>query len=119
MKDTIFYKSDYHEEQTKLLLNKFDKPSIKSDLEYGVLAYIIGATFKAKNIESTIDNEGSIDLEQLYEIMAVFSSSEKNMIRFSLQCFNKSIDNITLSEVMHGLDDDNVKVIKQAIELLW
>lgn len=38
------------------------------------------------------------------------------MIRFALQCFNGSIDDIKLSEVMRPLDVENVKVIKQAIE---
>ena len=51
--------------------------------------------------------------------MGVFSSSEKNMIRFALQCFNSSIDDIKLADIMYSLDNENVKVIKQAIDLLW
>ncbi|GAB2560880.1 hypothetical protein [Gracilibacillus alcaliphilus] len=66
-----------------------------------------------------IDVEGSLDVGELYEIMGVFSSSDKNMIRFALQCFNSSIDDIKLADVMHGLDGQNIKVIKQAIDLLW
>lgn len=34
------------------------------------------------------------------------------MIRFALQCFNGSIDDVKLSEVMRSLDEQNVKVIK-------
>lgn len=114
----MYFKSDYHEEQTKMLLKKFRKSDVLQDIEYGSFAYIVGATYKAEKIAETIDEEG-IDLDKLYEIIGVFSSSEQGMIRFALQCFNSSIDDIKLSDVMRPLDDENTKVIKQAIEIRY
>lgn len=115
----MYFKSDYHEEQTKMLLEKFRKSDVLQDIEYGSFAYIVGATYKAEKIAETIDEDNTIDLDKLYEIIGVFSSSEQGMIRFALQCFNSSIDDIKLSDVMRPLDDENTKVIKQAIEIRY
>lgn len=115
----MYFKSDYHEEQTNLLLEKFGKTDVLQDIEYGSFAYIVGATYKAEKIAETIDEDNTIDLDELYEIIGVFSSSEQGIIRFALQCFNSSIDDIKLSDVMRPLDDENTKVIKQAIEIRY
>lgn len=115
----MFYKSDYHREQTEKLLGKLGKSSIESDKEYGILAYIIGATYKADQLGKAIDSNGNIDVDKAYEIMGVFSSAEKDMIRFAFQLFNSSIDNITLSDVFHSLDADNTRIIKQAIDFMY
>ncbi len=115
----IYFKDEVHEEQTALLLEKFKKESLLQDVEYGSFAYIVGATYKAKQVASAIDEEGNIDLDELYEIIGVFSSSERGMIRFALQCFNNSMDEITLGEVMRPLDDKNTKVIKQVIDIRY
>ncbi|MCY7865918.1 hypothetical protein P8918_13165 [Bacillus spizizenii] len=113
-----YFKSDFHEQQTNLLLKKLGRSTVTEDLEYGVFAYVTGATLKAEKVEQAIDGEG-VDIEKLYEIIDVFSSSEKAMIRFALQCFNSSIDDIKLSEVMRSLDDQNTQVVKQAINILY
>lgn len=115
----IYFKSDFHEEQTKILLEKFKKEDVLQDIEYGSFSYIVGATYKAKQIAEAIDEDNTIDLDDLYEIIGVFSSSEQGMIRFALQCFNNSIDDIKLGDVMRPLDDENTKVIKQAIEIRY
>lgn len=115
----VYYKSDYHEEQTQTILDKFKQETITQDIEYGSIAYVVGATYKAEYLIKTIDEYNTIDIEKLYEVMDVFSSSERSMIRFALQLFNSSIDDIKLSDVMHSLDEDNSKVIKQAIDLRY
>lgn len=115
----IYYKSDLHEEDTKFLLGKFNKKDVMQDVEYGVFSYIVGAIYKAEQIAKAIDEDGNINLDDLYEIIEVFSASEKVMIRFALQCFNSSIDDIKFSEVMRALDNENTIVIKQAIEIRY
>lgn len=116
---TIYFKSELHEEQTNLLLEKMGKASLLKDIEYGSFAYIVGATYKVNQIMQTVDENNSIDLDELYNIIGVFSSSEQGMIRFALQCFNSSIDDIKLGDVMRPLDDENTKVIKQAIDIRY
>lgn len=115
----IFFKNDLHEEGTKLLLVKMGKTDVLQDVEYGTFAYIVGAIYKAKQVVKVIDGDGSINLDYLYEIIGVFSSCEQAMIRFALQCFNNSMDDIPLGEVMRSLDNENTKVIKQAIEIRY
>ena len=115
----LFYKDEVHERQTNEMLEKFCLSSIKQDAECGVFAYIVGAVYKVPHLIECIDNEGSIDLDLLYEKIAVFSSSEKHMIRFALQCFNGSLDDIPLSNVMWSLDAKNTRVIKQAIDIRY
>ncbi|AXI00546.1 hypothetical protein DV702_12935 [Sporosarcina sp. PTS2304] len=114
-----YFKSDWHEEETSFLLEKLGVQTLAQDTEYGSFAYVIGATCKAKQIARTIDEEGTIDVDEVHELMGVFSSSEQGMIRFALQCFNNSIDEIPLGEVMRPLDEENTKVIKQAIDLRY
>lgn len=116
---TIYFKSNLHEELTKLLLEKMGKESLLQNIEYGSFAYVVGATYKVNQIIHTIDDDNNIDLDELYNIMGVFSTSEQGMIRFALQCFNTSIDDIKLSDVMRPLDDENTKVIKQAIDIRY
>lgn len=111
----IFYKSDFHEEQTNLILNKFGLTNLFQDVEYGVFAYIVGATYKAKDIVKAIDDEGTIDIDKLDSIIEFYSSSEKKMIEFALQLFNSRLSDIKLTHVMESLDDENTKVIKQAV----
>lgn len=113
----VYYKSEFHEEQTELLLEKFKIHTVTQDIEYGSFAYVVGATYKAKQIEKIIDEEGTIDITELYEIIGVYSNSERSMIRFAVQLYSSTLDDITLSEVMESLDDENSRVIKQAIEL--
>lgn len=115
----MYYKDEMHKEQTMEILKKFGQTTIHQDVEYGAFAYIIGATYKAEYIIQCIDEDGNIDLDDLFEIMGVFSTSEQGMIRFALQCFNGSIDDIKLSEVMRPLDDENMKMIKQAISIRY
>lgn len=115
----IFYKDDFHEEQTRQLLDKFKKVDVLQDIEYGSFSYMVGATYKANQVENVIDEEGHLDVDKLYEVIAVFSTSEQNMIRFGLQLFNSSIDDIALGEVMRPLDEGNTQVVKQGIEIRY
>jgi hypothetical protein len=116
---SVYYKDEVHEEKTMEILKKFEQTTIHQDVEYGAFAYIIGATYKAEYIIQCIDEDGNIDLDDLFEVMGFFSTSEQGMIRFALQCFNSSIDDIKLSEVMRPLDDENTKMIKQAIDIRY
>lgn len=91
----IYFKDRLHEEQTNILLEKMGEKSVLQDIEYGSFAYIIGATYKAKDVIKSIDEHNNIDLGLLYDTFSVFNASERVMIRFALQCFN--IQLITLS----------------------
>lgn len=113
----IYFKDEVHHAQTKKLLTKFRKKNITDDLEYGALSYVVGATYKADYLLQVIDEENTIDLDILYENMKVLSHTEQSMIKFALQLFNHSVNDIKLSDVMRSLDSDNTKVIKQAIEI--
>ena len=115
----MYYKDKVHEEQVKCLLNKLKLEKISQDIKYGTFAYIVGATYKAKYIMKIIDEDNNIDLDMLYDEIDVYSTSEQHMIRFALQCFNYSIDDIQLGETMRSLDALNTKVIKQAIDIRY
>lgn len=122
----MYFKNDYHEKETVQLLKKLGKfdesksidGNILQDVEYGALAYIIGATYKADFLERAFSTEG-IELEKIYEIIGPYSSAEKGMIRFALQCFNSNMDDIKFSDAMYSLDGENTNVIKQAIDFLY
>lgn len=114
----IYYKDEWHEQETALLLKQMSIQSIQEDLSYGLLAYIIGSVYKAKHLKHALDKDG-VDLDVLLPKLEVYSSSERAMIRFALQCFNGNIDNISLNDVMYNLDENNVRVIKQAIDLRY
>lgn len=115
----IFYKSELHEEETNTLLEKFGLKDVSNDIEYGSFAYLVGATGKAFHIMKFIDDENHVDVDGLLEMIGVFSSSEKSMIKFALQCFNKSFSDIILADVMWSLDETNTKVVKQAIDIRY
>lgn len=115
----LYFKSDLHKEQTLKILNVFNKLSISSDLYYGCLAYVVGATYKADCLIKAIDEDKTVDLDRLYKNIEILSHSERVMIRFGLQLFNSHFDDIKLSDVMQSLDSDNIKVIKQAIDLFY
>lgn len=117
--EELYFKSDLHKEQTLKILNAFNQINITGDLFYGCLAYVVGATYKADYLVKVIDADRNIDIGVLYENIQVLSHSERVMIRFGLQLFNGSIDDIKLSDVMQPLDNENIKVIKQAIDLFY
>lgn len=115
----MFYKSDEHKKDTEKILRTFGISDIAKDIEYGSIAYIVAATYKTDDFITCVDDDNNIDLDKLFKLMAVWSYSEKSMIKFGLQCFNSSIDDIKLSDVMRSLDDDNTRVIKQAIDIRY
>lgn len=115
----LYFKSDLHKEQTLKILNVFNQLNISSDLYYGCLAYVVGATYKADCLIKAIDEDKTVNIDRLYKSMEVLSHSERVMIRFGLQLFNSNMDDIKLSDVMQSLDSDNIKVIKQAIDLFY
>lgn len=115
----MYFKDEEHKEQTFAILNAFGKESVDQDLQYGMLAYIVGATYKGNHLLKFINEYGEIDIDNFYEYMKVFSNTEKSMIRFAFQCYNNAIDDIKLSDVMWSLDAKNTRVIKQAINILY
>jgi len=115
----MYFKDNVHEEQTYALLEMFQVKAITQNIEYGAFAYMVGATYKAKQIMKCIDDDKSINLDKFYKTIGVFSSSEQSMLRFALQCFNSSIDDIKLSDVMRSLDNMNVKAVKQVIDMRY
>lgn len=119
LKMDVFYKDEFHKEQTEILLNKFGMEDLFSNVEYGSFAYIVGATGKAKNIIKCFDETNSIHTNLFYETIQVYSSSEKDMLLFALQCFNGSLSEITLDDTFRSLDSNNEKTIKQAINIRY
>ncbi|MGE6591615.1 hypothetical protein ACQKEX_14570 [Bacillus pumilus] len=114
------FKSENHKKQTDLILDLLgEKPfDLADDVYYRSFAYVAGAVNKFNEIKETINLDG-IDLDQLYEEMERFSSSEKAMTRFAIQCFNGRLDDITLPQVMHSLDSENSNGIKEAIGIRY
>lgn len=115
----IYFKDEVHEREMNLILDKFNIGNIFQDIEYSSFAYVVGAIYKAKQVIKAIDEDGNIDLDILNKITSVFSHSEKVMVEFALQCFNDSVSDIKLSDVMRPLDEYNTKVIKQAIDIRY
>lgn len=115
----MFYKDEVHEEQTMTILQTFGLTHLEQNVEYGSLAYIIGATYKGNYFINYINENGSIDSNGLLKKIQVFSSSERNMIKFALQCFNNKMNDITLYDTMYSLDNNNRKIIKEAINLRY
>lgn len=118
-KNFVYFKNPEHEQQTKIIMEKFNWPNVPLSVEYTLFAYIVAATGKAKQIVPLIDDDNYIDIDNLYKTIAPYSNSERSMIRFALQCFSSSIDQIPLSDVMCSLDSSNIKVIKYAIDTLY
>jgi len=115
----MYYKDEYHEQQTKELLAVFNKEEVLDDIEYGVFSYLVGGIGKVKGIKKTIDEYGNIDISKVYKEIEVYSSSERSIVRFAMQCFNSNIDDITLAELMYSLDASNTRLVKQAIDLRY
>ena len=115
----MFFKDEWHKEDVKLMLGKFEMEDVFSNVEYGSFAYIVGATGKAKNIIKCFNETNSINTDMFYETIQVYSSSEKSMLLFALQCFNDRLSDITLADTFRSLDSNNEKVIKQAIEIRY
>lgn len=109
----LAFKDESHEADFWFLIEKVDRPL--SDREYGSLMYMIATSGKTDALLDLIDSDG-VDVEILQERMGVFSSSERAMIRFGLQLFNSSIDDIKLADVFWSLDEENVKSVKSVID---
>lgn len=114
----LYFKDRQHKEDSNCFLKVFGKSDFTTDVEYGVLSYVLGAVNKKKDLMLAVDEEG-IDIEKLYEILDVYSSSERSMIRFGVQCFNTSIDDIKLADVVSSLDNENLRVVKTALDLRY
>lgn len=114
----LYFKDDYHAAETMNLLQKFGYDSIYDSREHTVLCYIIAAIYKGKSLAGCIDEEG-VDLDSFLEKMNVFSSSERDILRFGLQLYNRNIDDIRLPDVMNHLDAENSKVVISAIAFLY
>lgn len=113
----IYFKSDLHKKHTYNLLKKFNENKLENDVYIGAFAYLVGAVFKADRIEKMIYDDGTIEIEGIYNEIKYYSTSEKAILRFALQLFNSSIDNIMIVDVMQSLDSKNIKAVKQAIDI--
>lgn len=111
----MYYKDDVHKEYTLQLLKKFGFHHLEDNREYGVFCYLASATYKKNDLEKAATSEG-IDLNVLKARLPFFSSSEQAMIRFALQLFDSELDDITLPEVFHHLDEKNKKVVLETIK---
>jgi len=116
---SVYFKNEAHIKETSLILDRFGLESVMQDIEYGSFAYVVGAIYKSKHVIKAIDEDGNIDFSILNKVMSVFSHSERVMVEFALQCFNGSVSDIKLSDVMRPLDEHNTEVIKQVIDIRY
>lgn len=112
----MYYKDELHEEGSLELMKAFDLgfSTLEDNREFGAFCYLVGATYKTKDIINSVGPDG-IDMDTIEQTILVYSSSEIGMIRFGLQLYNGGIDDITLPEVMFGLDEQNEQVVYDAI----
>lgn len=111
----VFFKSDYHEEIANKLMKLCGFERLEDNKGFGSFCYVASATYKLNDLEEVVGEDG-IDLDTLEQKMLVYSPSEMSMIRFGLQLFNESIDDITIPEVFSSLDEENKKVVLEAIK---
>lgn len=115
----LTYKSKEHENQCVQILQKLGLLTVDQNKELGSFAYIVSATYKTNNILPTLYDNGSIDVETYLDLIKPFSSSEKAMLMFAIQCFNASTSDISLTDVFRSLDTENTFIIKQAINIRY
>ena len=112
----LFFKDEIHESQFNAILDTVGADNI----EVTTLAYLTAATYKGKRlIEEKALNYKFIDDEKFLEVIAPYSSSEKGLLRFALQCYNRHYDTITLPEVLQPLDETHHKIVKNALTLRY
>lgn len=111
----MYFKDDYHKKTALELMNLFGFDNLEEDKELGSFCYVASATYKFEDLQSVISPEG-LDLDTLEQMILVYSPSEMSMIRFALQLFNQNIDDITIPEVFSSLDEENKKVVLDAIK---
>lgn len=114
----MFFKDEYHQQLADKLMKKFGFQTLEDDREYGSFCYVASATYKENQLLKVADPSG-VDLDVLNEQLSVYSNSERAMIRFALQLFSSDLDDITIPEVMRSLDEQNEKVIVQAIQFRY
>lgn len=66
-------------------------------------------------IKKIIDDH-ILDVDKFKERIRQYSTYEKAILRFALQLFNARLDDITLTDVLSGLDIENKKVVLAAIK---
>lgn len=116
----LYFKSEQHEKDLKLL-EKTVLPYWKSKYyrDQKSFLYLIAASGKAKHILDCFDTDLEVFIKQkIQKKIALFSTTEQNMIRFALQMlYDQNTDDISLPEAMSYLDDRNRNVMFQAIKI--
>lgn len=115
----LTYKSEEHKNQCNQILQKLGLITVNQNRELGSFAYIASATYKTRYLLPALRSNGSIDVEMYYDAIEPFSSSEKAMLKFAIQCFNDSISDITIPAVFRSLDSENTFAVKQAINIRY
>lgn len=110
----LFFKDEIHESQFNDILEAVGTDI--NNIELATLAYLTAATYKGKRLlEEEVFTHRYVDNEKFHEVIAPYSSSEKGLLRFGLQCYNHHLDEITIAEVLYPLDDTNLKIMKSAL----
>lgn len=115
----LIYKNEVHENQCNQILQKLGLLTVEQNKEIGSFAYIVSATYKGNQILPALYDNGSIDIEKYLDVIKPFSSSEKAMLKFAIQCFNGSFSDIAIPDVFRSLDTENTAIIKQAINIRY
>lgn len=106
----LYFKLDGHVTEMQELLKAFGIRSLYQSKEHTVLCYYISAVFKGKYLIDDISEDG-LNMEGIEEKLLSYSPSESGLIRFGLQLFNPTMDDITIPEVFFSLDEENSKVL--------
>ena len=112
--DNLFWKNTYHMESFKKAMDRLEADF--SDGYYCSFAYLLSATGKVDYLLEFLSRTG-ISSEEIKEAMKPYSRTEKNMILFALQLFNNEMSDITLPDVIAGLDSSNYKCVLEAIQI--
>ena len=112
--DNLFWKDEAHKEDFEKALGKLERDM--ADSYYCSFAYLLSATGKVDSLLPFLSGTG-VSSEEIKEAMWPYSKTEKNMILFALQLFNGEMSDITLPDVIAGLDSYNYKCVLDAIQI--
>lgn len=114
MLKTLEFKSNTQSKLFDKIMRKMN--ATKLDPYYTSLALLWSATDKDELLSCV---SSGVKLDIVEKVIESYSTSEKALIRFGLQCFNEKFDDITLPEVLENLDSKNIAIVKQAIAIRY
>lgn len=109
----MYYKNDEHQKRALAMKNKAGQGS---DCEYCSAIYVLAALDKP--VEDYIQ-PGVIAIRALKKDSAVWSSSEKALVKLAISLFGAGAHSARIDEVFWSLDEENTRVALQALEIRY